>query len=71
MGSTPILVSESPRGGEAAVPAARAGAANREALASLAPWRFESVPDDLEFRDHLIELADALHDLAVRLHGAD
>lgn len=27
--------------------------------------------DDLEFRDHLIELADSLHDLAGRLHGAD
>jgi ADP-ribosylglycohydrolase len=27
--------------------------------------------DDLEFRDRLIELADGLHDLAVRLHRAD
>lgn len=27
--------------------------------------------DELEFRDRLIELADGLHDLAVRLHGAD
>jgi len=27
--------------------------------------------DDLEFRDHLIELADDLHDLAVKIHEAD
>ena len=31
------------KAGEAAVPAAPAGAADREALASLAPWRFEAV----------------------------
>ena len=31
------------RAGEAAAPAAPAGAADREALASLAPWRFEGV----------------------------
>ena len=31
------------RAGEAAVPAAPAAAADREALASLAPWRFEGV----------------------------
>jgi ADP-ribosylglycohydrolase len=27
--------------------------------------------EDLEFRDHLIELPDGLHDPALKLHGAD
>ena len=36
-------VGESEKADEAAVPAAPAAAADREALVSLAPWRFEGV----------------------------